>query len=175
MATRIFIGKIASETTAEELEDIFKPYGEVGRVDVKNGYAFAYFDNDDEAQDAIKNLDGVELHGRNLVIENARNAREFKQRPVKRFDLRVSVLGIDSRTSWQDLKDWARAAGDVTFSNVFDRDGETVGVVEFQVSNADFRHILVVPWSKVFVKALSLLLALQFIISYFLWLSIKMK
>ena len=36
----------------------------------------------------------------------------------------VEVEGLDSRTSWQDLKDFARGAGNVQFADVFIRHGK---------------------------------------------------
>ena len=48
--------------------------------------------------------------------------------PPRRGDYRVTVSGLPSTGSWQDLKDHMREAGDVTFTDVF-RDG--TGVVEF--------------------------------------------
>ena len=44
-----------------------------------------------------------------------------------------SVLGLEPRTSWQDLKDWARAAGNVTFTNVFTKDHQKLGIIEYEV------------------------------------------
>ena len=47
--------------------------------------------------------------------------------PKRNPELRVRVSGLP-RTSWQDLKDFMRTAGDVGYSNVYP-DG--TGVVEF--------------------------------------------
>jgi hypothetical protein len=70
--------------------------------------------------------------GPNININKTMESRSSK--PVtKRLDLRLSATGLDSRVSWQDLKDWAREAGDVTFTNVFVKDGQTVGVIEYAV------------------------------------------
>ena len=53
---------------------------------------------------------------------------------ICRYDLRVKVLDLSPRTSWQDLKDWARNAGQVMFTNVFrTSDGGAYGIVEYQV------------------------------------------
>lgn len=132
MPTRVFVGKLPDSTTEDSFLELFSKYGEVVKTDLKDGYGFIFFENEDEALDAIKNLDGAEFEGNHLVVENARGPKEFKQKPIKRYDLRISVSGLDPRTSWQDLKDWARQAGDVTFTNVYARDGHSTGVIEYQ-------------------------------------------
>ena len=52
---------------------------------------------------------------------------------IKRYDLRLEAKNVGSDITWKDLKDWARQAGDVTFTNVFERDGECIGVIEYEV------------------------------------------
>ena len=44
--------------------------------------------------------------------------------PRKGDGYQVEVEGLDSRTSWQDLKDFARGAGNVTFADVFVENGK---------------------------------------------------
>lgn len=44
--------------------------------------------------------------------------------PRKPMGYRLDVEGLDSRTSWQDLKDFARAAGNVTYANVTVENGK---------------------------------------------------
>jgi splicing factor, arginine/serine-rich 4/5/6 len=134
MSHRVFVGKVAAATTEETLHEEFSKFGAVSKIDVKNGYAFVFFENESDCQDAINSLDGKEVDGNNIVVEMARNNREFKAKPVKRLDLRLSVSNLEQRVSWQDLKDWARKAGDVTFTNIFVRDGQHMGVIEFAVS-----------------------------------------
>lgn len=139
MSNRVFVGKIPQVTSEQTLHEEFSKCGEVTKIDLKNGYAFIFFANEDHCNEAINALNGKEIDGSNIVVEAAR-AREFKQKPLKRLDLRLSVTGLDSRVSWQDLKDWARKAGDVTFTNIFVKDGTHMGVIEFSV-----RHLL---WAR---------------------------
>ncbi len=131
MGTRIFLKNLSSKTSEQDLSEIFSKFGEVAKIDLKAGFGFIYYANAEDAAEAIKNMDNKEVDGRVIVVEIARH--NDKMKPPRRLDLRVSVFNIDSRISWQDLKDWAREAGDVTFTNVFMRDQQHVGVVEFQV------------------------------------------
>ena len=44
----------------------------------------------------------------------------------------MQISGLSSSTSWQDLKDWARQAGDsVAYGDVWVEKGRRVGVIEF--------------------------------------------
>lgn len=142
MAHRIFIGKISQQTTPESLERAFRAYGDVSKVDMKNGFGFIFYDSLDSAQDAIRDMNGKDLDGSNLVVEAARSSNRAAfpapREPVvhknpRRLDLRVVIRNMHPRVSWQDLKDWAREAGDVTFTNVFDREGDHMGIVEYKV------------------------------------------
>ncbi len=101
------------------------------------GYGFIFFDTAEAAQSAIADMDGKELDGHPIVVEPAHSAKKADLpaagKAPRRLDLRIVVRGLHSRVSWQDLKDWSREAGDVTFTNVFERDGDHMGIVEFKV------------------------------------------
>lgn len=131
--TRIFVKNLASSTNEDDVAEAFGKFGPIRKIDLKQGYAFLFFEDNRDAEEAIREMNGAELHGKKLLVEVALDARNNQRdgKPAKRLDLRVSVTGLVERISWQDLKDWARVAGDVTFANVFTRDGQTCGVVEF--------------------------------------------
>jgi cold-inducible RNA-binding protein len=76
----LFVGNMSFQTTEGELSDLFKAFGQVGRVHLvtdretgrARGFAFVEMPNDDEATKAIAGLDGKELGGRNLKVNEAR-------------------------------------------------------------------------------------------------------
>ena len=76
----LFVGNLSFQTTESELNDLFKPFGQVGRVNLvkdretgrARGFAFVEMPNDDEAAKAIAGLDGKSLGGRNLKVNEAR-------------------------------------------------------------------------------------------------------
>ena len=76
----LFVGNMSFQTTEIELSELFKPFGQVTRVHVvmdretgrARGFAFVEMPNDDEAAKAIAGLDGKELGGRNLKVNEAR-------------------------------------------------------------------------------------------------------
>lgn len=137
MSHRVFVGKIVPDSVTEaDLNDVFSKYGEVMKIDVKSTYAFVFYDSPEECEAAIKYMDGQNVNGNLIIVQSARGTprdnNKVKQ-TRRNDDLRLAVIGLDQRTSWQDLKDWAREAGDVTFANVFNRDNKTVGVIEYTV------------------------------------------
>ena len=137
---RVFVGRLASRTEGRDLEECFGDFGKVSKVEMKNGYAFVFFTDDSSAQDAIAGMNGKELHGNEIVVETARGHQHASRSATQTSstkgikELRISCTGLDDRTSWQDLKDWARAAGNVTFANVFNKDSQKIGVIEFEVT-----------------------------------------
>ena len=78
--TNIFVGNLSYQTTEAELEAAFAAYGAVERVSVvrdrdtgqPRGFAFVEMPNDAEAAKAIAALDGKEMGGRNLKVNEAR-------------------------------------------------------------------------------------------------------
>lgn len=76
----LFVGNMSFQTTESELSDLFKPFGQVTRVHLvmdretgrARGFAFVEMPNDEEAAKAIAGLDGKELGGRNIKVNEAR-------------------------------------------------------------------------------------------------------
>jgi len=80
----LFVGNMSFQTTEADLNALFKPFGQVTRVHLAmdretgraRGFAFIEMPNDDEAAKAIAALDGKELSGRNLKVNEARPKTE---------------------------------------------------------------------------------------------------
>src|ERR1700760_4329722 len=76
----LFVGNLNFQTTESELSDLFKQYGQVSRVHMAmdretgraRGFAFIEMPNDEEAAKAMAGLDGKEVGGRNLKVNEAR-------------------------------------------------------------------------------------------------------
>jgi cold-inducible RNA-binding protein len=76
----LFVGNMNFQTTEEELRELFEPFGQVTRVHIAKdrdtgrarGFAFVEMANDEEAAKAISALDGKEVGGRNLKVNEAR-------------------------------------------------------------------------------------------------------
>jgi|SRR5579863_10310861 len=80
----LFVGNMSFQTTEADLNALFKPFGQVTRVHLAmdretgraRGFAFIEMPNDEEAAKAIAALDGKELGGRNLKVNEARPKTE---------------------------------------------------------------------------------------------------
>ena len=82
--TNIFVGNLSYQTSQQELEAAFAQYGQVDRVSVvtdrdtgqPRGFAFVEMANRDEATNAINALNGAQLNGRALNVNEARPREE---------------------------------------------------------------------------------------------------
>src|ERR1035437_7545450 len=80
----LFVGNLRFQTTESELTARSKGFGQVARVHVAmdretgraRGFAFVEIPNDEEAAKAIAGLDGKELGGRALKVNEARPKTE---------------------------------------------------------------------------------------------------
>jgi RNA recognition motif-containing protein len=80
----LFVGNMSFQTTESDLTALFKGFGQVTRVHLAmdretgraRGFAFVEMPNDEEAAKAIADLDGKELGGRTLKVNEARPKTE---------------------------------------------------------------------------------------------------
>jgi cold-inducible RNA-binding protein len=76
----LFVGNMSFQTTEGDLRALFEPFGKITRVHIATdretgrarGFGFVEMANDDEAAKAIAGLDGKEVGGRNLKVNEAR-------------------------------------------------------------------------------------------------------
>jgi cold-inducible RNA-binding protein len=78
--TNIFVGNLSYSTTQDDLHAAFSQYGNVERVNIvtdrdtgqPRGFAFVEMTNANEAQNAISQLNGADLNGRAMNVNEAR-------------------------------------------------------------------------------------------------------
>jgi RNA recognition motif-containing protein len=78
--TNIFVGNLNYQTTQEDLREMFSPFGAVEAVNVitdrdtgqARGFAFVEMTNKNEAENAIASLNGAQLNGRAMNVNEAR-------------------------------------------------------------------------------------------------------
>jgi cold-inducible RNA-binding protein len=76
----IFVGNLSFGATEDAVRSMFEQYGTVERVSIvadrdtgrSKGFGFVEMSGDAEAERAINSLNGQELDGRNLTINEAR-------------------------------------------------------------------------------------------------------
>ena len=77
---KLFVGNLSYSTTEDQLRDAFAAYGQVDTVSIitdrdtgqPRGFAFVEMANRNEAETAISVLNGRELNGRALNVNEAR-------------------------------------------------------------------------------------------------------
>ncbi len=82
--TNIFVGNLSYSVTEDELRSLFGEYGAVDRVSVvtdrdtgqPRGFAFVEMANGEEAAAAIESLNGRDVSGRALNVNEARPKTE---------------------------------------------------------------------------------------------------
>lgn len=78
---KLFVANLSSKTKEKDLEDVFKEYGKVESLIIREGrsgdrFAFVEFDTVEEAENANERVNGFELSGKALRVEFARPQRE---------------------------------------------------------------------------------------------------
>lgn len=89
MASKLFVASLPFSMGDDELADLFKEFGTVVSAKVimdrdtnrSKGFGFVEMSSDAEAAEAIKNVDGKDVSGRNLVVREAR-PMEKRERPA---------------------------------------------------------------------------------------------
>ncbi|MDA1184327.1 MAG: RNA-binding protein [Acidobacteria bacterium] len=80
MSRKLFVGNLPYETVEQDLETLFAEAGQVETVSVMRdrmtgrarGFAFVEMASDDDAQKAVTQLNGHQLGGRALTVNEAR-------------------------------------------------------------------------------------------------------
>jgi cold-inducible RNA-binding protein len=80
----IFVGNLSFSATEDAVRQMFETYGTVDRVSIitdrdtgrSRGFAFVEMSNDEEADSAIRGLNGKQLGGRALNVNEARPRSE---------------------------------------------------------------------------------------------------
>jgi cold-inducible RNA-binding protein len=80
---RIYVGNLSYSTTEETLRETFEQFGQVDEVSVitdrdtgrPRGFAFVEMGDDEEGAKAIAALNGAEVDGRKLAVNEARPQR----------------------------------------------------------------------------------------------------
>ncbi|KAJ7545710.1 hypothetical protein O6H91_08G006300 [Diphasiastrum complanatum] len=178
----IYVGNLPGDVQEREIEDLFYKYGRIIDIDLKvpprpPGYCFIEFEHSRDADDAIWGRDGYSFDGHRLRVELAHGGSRRgasvdhyssyqssssggKSRNIsRRSEYRVTISGLPSSASWQDLKDHMRRAGDVCFAQVFREHHGATGIVEYtnyddmeyairKLDDSEFRN----PYSRCYIR-----------------------
>jgi RNA recognition motif-containing protein len=84
MDSKLFVGNLSFDTTENDLQDRFAAHGNVVQVDIPQdrmtnkprGFGFVTMSSKQEADAAVSALNGSDLHGRALTVNEARPREE---------------------------------------------------------------------------------------------------
>ena len=101
----LFVGNLSFRTTETELRALFEPFGQITRIHIatdretgrSRGFAFVDMPNDEEATRAMTALNGKDLDGRALKVNEARPKPERGGGGPRRFSGSGSGSGSGGR------------------------------------------------------------------------------
>lgn len=84
----IYVGNLSYGVSDDQLREVFEAYGTVSSAKVisdkysgrSKGFGFVEMDDDNEAKSAIEDLDGAEIDGRTVKVNEARPREERPRR-----------------------------------------------------------------------------------------------
>ncbi|PWN23962.1 hypothetical protein BCV69DRAFT_296268 [Microstroma glucosiphilum] len=151
MATsRVYLGRLPPDVQRTDVEDLFKGFP-VADIKLMGAFGFCEFEDARDAEDVVKKFDGSELLGERIQVEHAKGGKRaaydpygggrggygppgYGARPaprIRRGAYRVLISNLPPKTSWQDLKDIGREAGQISFADV-DPVRPDEGVLEYE-------------------------------------------
>ncbi|HSX02227.1 MAG TPA: RNA-binding protein [Candidatus Saccharimonadia bacterium] len=88
MAVKLFVGSLSFSIDDDQLKELFVPFGTVVSATIimdrdtnrSKGFGFVEMSTDDEAQAAIKSLNGQTVGGRAIAVNIAKPKKDFGDR-----------------------------------------------------------------------------------------------
>jgi cold-inducible RNA-binding protein len=111
MAIKLFVAGLAYSMTNDELRDLFAEFGTVESAQIivdretnrSKGFGFVEMGSDEESKNAIQGLNGKDMNGRPLTVNEARpredRPRSFGPRNNDRNNDRRGTIGNNFRRS----------------------------------------------------------------------------
>lgn len=140
---RVYVGNLSWDVAWQDLKDHMRQAGEVVHAEIitertgrSKGCGIVEYANEQEAQAAIVTLTDTDLKGRMIFVREDREVTSQAGASAPRWhSTSVYVGNLTKETSWQDLKDHMRLAGNVDSVTVLtNTTGESIGcaIVHYQ-------------------------------------------
>lgn len=134
---RVYVGNLSWDVAWQDLKDHMREAGEVLHAEViteangrSKGCGIVEYATEDEAQEAISTLTDTELKGRMIFVrEDRETGAAFHGGGASRTSgSSVYVWNLSYETTWQELKDHMRMAGNVDQASILTgHDGHSIG------------------------------------------------
>ena len=160
---RVYVGNLSWDVSWQELKEHMWAVGNVFHAEIitepngrSKGCGIVEYSNEMEALQAISSMTNTELKGRNIFVREDREGSggtmtgaygrsQNLHHPGTGMNSSVFVWNLSYDTSWQDLKDHMRKAGNVNQVTILtnSNDGSSLGcgIVEYQKSQDAQRAI----------------------------------
>ena len=69
MPTKVFVGNLPEDCAQETIRDVFGSYGGIDEVAIVKNFAFVHFSNEGDANNAVRDLDGSKIGGKQINVE----------------------------------------------------------------------------------------------------------
>ena len=87
--TNIYVGNLSYQLTEDQLREAFAAFGDVSSAKIimdratgqSKGFGFVEMPSKEEAEEAIRQLDGTPLNGRNVRVNEARPRNDNNRPP----------------------------------------------------------------------------------------------
>ncbi|KAG5675855.1 hypothetical protein PVAND_005724 [Polypedilum vanderplanki] len=127
---KLFIGNLDENTKAADIRTLFEKYAVQGKIiecDVVKNYGFVHYSNENDAREAIANLNGYVLNGNALKVENAKSRRSANSNTTKIF-----VGNLTEKTRANDVRALFEKYGNVLECDVI----RNYGFVHLEVKDS---------------------------------------
>ena len=102
MSKKLYVGNLPFSVNQEKLSELFAPYGELQEVTVitfkdtgkSKGFGFVTIADEAQAEKAITEMNGKELEGRKLTVNEAKPFEANADRPRRDFGSRGGSGGF---------------------------------------------------------------------------------
>ena len=107
--TRVYVGGLSPRAGERDIERLFKQFGSIKEILLKNKYGFVEFEDERDAEDAVYDMHGKNFLGERLTVQMATGTPHGRDR--ERFsscrdgslpkEHRLVIENLSSRVTWQ--------------------------------------------------------------------------
>jgi RNA recognition motif-containing protein len=148
---RVYVGNLSWDVAWQDLKDHMREAGEVVHAEVirehtgrSKGCGIVEYATEEEARNAITSMTDTELQGRMIFVREDRETGGSTATAMNRNNPSVYVWNLAPETTWQELKDHMRKAGNVDSATILPNtqgDSTVCGVVVYQRPQEAIRAI----------------------------------
>lgn len=78
MNRQIYVGRLSSKATREDLQKEFEHYGKIRDIDLRHNRAFVEYEQGDDAREALEKMDGKRICGERISCKPRGRKDEMK-------------------------------------------------------------------------------------------------